>query len=553
MANIARSGGQLVVDSLIGHGINTAFGVPGESFLPVLDGFYERRGKIRFIICRHEAGAANMAEAVGKLTGAPGVCFVTRGPGATHASIGVHTAFQDSTPMILFVGQVGGDFAGREAFQEVDYAQMFGPLAKWAAQIDRAERVPEFISRAFHTATSGRPGPVVLALPEDMLTDTADVADVPHYQKVQANPSAGDVAKIRGLLEKAERPFLMIGGSCWDESAYGDVRRFAEANDLPVGCAFRYQDHFDNTHPNYAGDIGIGVSPKLAQRVKDADLLLVIGARLGEMTTSAYTMVESPVPKQKLVHVYPGAEELGRVHRGEWQVNSASGPMLAALAAMPPVQARWKAWTQAARADYEAWTARRENPGRVQMCDVIAALESRVKPDAIYCNGAGNYTAWVHRFHRHRLPHTQLAPTSGAMGYGVPAAVAAKILYPGREVIAFAGDGCFLMSGQELATAVQYKANVVFIVVNNGMYGTIRMHQEKHYPGRVSGTDLQNPDFAAYARAFGAHGELVEDTAQFAPALERCFTAGKPALIEIRLDPQAITPNTTLDAIRNRK
>ena len=548
-----RSGGLLVVDALIGHGVDLAFGVPGESYLPVLDGFHERQDAIRFIICRHEAGAANMAEAAGKLTGTPGVCFVTRGPGATHASIGVHTAFQDSTPMILFIGQVGGDFVGREAFQEVDYVRMFGPLAKWVAQIDRAERVPEFISRAFHTATSGRPGPVVLALPEDMLTATATVADVPRYQVVQAHPSKEDVARIRVLLEKAERPLLVVGGSCWDESAYGDVRRFAEANALPVGCAFRYQDHFDNAHPNYAGDIGIGVNPKLAQRVKDADLLLVIGARLGEMTTGGYTLVESPVPKQKLVHVHPGAEELGRVHRGELMVNAASAPMLAALAAMPAVQPRWKAWTESARADYETWTARRENPGRVQMWDVVAALEARVKPDAIYTNGAGNYTAWVHRFHRHRLPHTQLAPTSGAMGYGVPAAIAAKIQHPSREEISFAGDGCFLMNGQELATAVQYGANVVFIVVNNGMYGTIRMHQEKHYPGRVSGTDLVNPDFAAYARAFGAHGELVEDTAQFAPALERAFSAGKPALIEIRLDPQAITPNTTLDAIRNKK
>ena len=548
-----RSGGLLVVDALIGHGVDLAFGVPGESYLPVLDGFHERQDAIRFIICRHEAGAANMAEAAGKLTGTPGVCFVTRGPGATHASIGVHTAFQDSTPMILFIGQVGGDFAGREAFQEVDYVRMFGPLAKWVAQIDRAERVPEFISRAFHTATSGRPGPVVLALPEDMLTATAELADVPRYQLVQAHPSKEDVARIRALLEKAERPLLVVGGSCWDESAYGDLRRFAEANALPVGCAFRYQDHFDNAHPNYAGDIGIGVNPKLAQRVKDADLLLVIGARLGEMTTGGYTLVESPVPKQKLVHVHPGAEELGRVHRGELMVNAASAPMLAALAAMPAVQPRWKAWTESARADYEAWTARRENPGRVQMWDVVAALEARVKPDAIYTNGAGNYTAWVHRFHRHRLPHTQLAPTSGAMGYGVPAAIAAKILHPAREVISFAGDGCFLMNGQELATAVQYGANVVFIVVNNGMYGTIRMHQEKHYPGRVSGTDLVNPDFVAYARAFGAHGELVEDTAQFAPALERALGAGRPALIEIRLDPQAITPNTTLDAIRNKK
>jgi len=553
MASKARSGGQIVVDALVGHGVETAFGVPGESFLPVLDGFHERRNKIRFIICRHEAGAANMAEATGKLTGAPGVCFVTRGPGATHAAIGVHTAFQDSTPMILFIGQVGGDFIGREAFQEVDYARMFAPLAKWAAQVDRAERLPEFISRAFHAATSGRPGPVVLALPEDMLGASATVADVPHYQVVQAHPSPGDVAKIRGLLEQAQRPLLVVGGSCWDESAYADLRRFAEANALPVGCAFRFQDHFDNAHANYAGDVGIGINPKLAARVKEADLLLAIGARLGEMTTGGYTLVESPVPKQKLVHVYPGAEELGRVHRGELMVNAASGPMLAALAAMPAVAPRWKAWTQAARADYEAWTAPRANPGRVQMCEVMAALEARVKPDAIYCNGAGNYTAWVHRFHRHRLPHTQLAPTSGAMGYGVPAAVAAKIRFPGREVIAFAGDGCFLMSAQELATAVQYRANVVFIVVNNGMYGTIRMHQERHYPGRVSGTDLVNPDFAAFARAFGAHGELVEDTAQFAPALERCLAAGKPALIEIRLDPQAITPNTTLDAIRNKQ
>jgi acetolactate synthase-1/2/3 large subunit len=551
----SRTGGQLLVDALKVHGVDTAFCVPGESYLAVLDALYDAREAIKLIVCRQEGGAANMAEAYGKLTGRPGICMVTRAPGATNASIGVHTAFQDSTPMILLIGQVGTDFVEREAFQEVDYRRMYGQMAKWVASIDRAERVPEYLSHAFHCAMSGRKGPVVLALPEDMLTQTAVAADTDPYQEVVAHPGAGDIAKLRAMLAAAERPLVILGGTGWNAKACADLRSFIEANGLPAGCAFRFQDLFDNTHANYAGDIGIGVNPKLAQRVKDADLLLVIGARLGEMTTSGYTLLSVPRPAQKLVHVHAGAEELGRVYQGDVLINSGMPQIAAALAAMAPVESRaWRDWTAAARADYLEWTSRRVTPGRLQLWDVIDVMKRRLPEDAILTNGAGNYSAWLHRFYPHRVFRTQLAPTSGAMGYGVPAAVAAKIVQPQRTVVSWNGDGCFLMCGQELATAAQYGANAIFIVVNNGMYGTIRMHQEREYPARVHGTALANPDFVQLARAYGAHGELVEETAQFAAAFERALaaTAERPALIELRIDPQAINANTTLDALREQ-
>jgi acetolactate synthase-1/2/3 large subunit len=551
----SRTGGQLLVDALKVHGVDTAFCVPGESYLAVLDALYDARAAIKLIVCRQEGGAANMAEAYGKLTGRPGVCMVTRGPGATNASIGVHTAFQDSTPMILLIGQVGTDFVEREAFQEMDFRRMYGQMAKWVASIDRAERVPEYLSHAFHCAMSGRKGPVVLALPEDMLAQTAIAADTDPYQEVAAHPGAGDIARLRALLGAAERPLAILGGSGWNAQACADLRRFIEANGLPAGCAFRFQDLFDNTHAQYAGDIGIGVNPKLAQRVKDADLLLVIGARLGEMTTSGYTLLAVPRPAQKLVHVHAGAEELGRVYQGDVLINSGMPQIAAALAAMAPVDAgAWRDWTAAARADYLAWTARRVTPGRLQLWDVLDLLRRRLPEDAILTNGAGNYSAWLHRFYPHRVFRTQLAPTSGAMGYGVPAAVAAKIVQPQRTVVSWNGDGCFLMCGQELATAAQYGANAIFFVVNNGMYGTIRMHQEREYPARVHGTALANPDFVQLARAYGAHGELVEETDQFAAAFERALaaTAERPALIELRIDPQAINANTTLDALREQ-
>ena len=546
----ARAGGRILVDQLVVHGADCAFTVPGESFLPVLDAFHDVQDKVKLVVCRQEAGAANMAEAYGKLTGRPGLCFVTRGPGATQASVGVHTAFQDSSPMILFIGDVGSDFRDREAFQEVDFAAMFAPLAKWAARIDDAARIPEYVARAFQVATSGRRGPVVLALPEDMLSKEAKVDDARRYSPVEAHPGPGDMQKLQKLLAGAKRPFVILGGSAWTREACNDMQRFAEANELPVGCAFRFQDLFDNNHPNYVGDVGIGINPVLAERVKMADVLLVVGARLGEMTTSGYTLLDSPVPRQKLVHVSPAAEELGRVFQPELGIVSAPVPFARALAALPKVEApAWKGAAAEARADFEAWTARREIPGKVQMWDVVDYLNKHA-PDAIYTNGAGNFATWLHRFHRYPSFRSQLGPTSGAMGYGVPAAIAAKIARPERTVVCFSGDGDFLMCGQELATAIQYDVAVVIVIVNNGMYGTIRMHQEKHYPGRVVGTDLRNPHFAAYARAFGAVGEIVEETAQFGPAFERIVASGKPGIIDIHLDPQAITPNTTLDKLR---
>jgi acetolactate synthase I/II/III large subunit len=546
-----RTGGQILVDQLITHGADLAFCVPGESYLPVLDALYGARDKIRLITCRHESGAANMAEAYGKLTGAPGICLVTRGPGATNASIGVHTAFQDSTPMILFIGQVGSDFMEREAFQEIDYRRMFGPMSKWVAQIDRTDRIPEFIARAYQVATSGRMGPVVLALPEDMLSASAEVMDARRWRRIESAPSPPALEKLSDMLGGAQRPFLLVGGSGWDKASCDDLRLFVDTQKIAVGCEFRSQDLFDNTHPHYAGDVGIGVNPKLAERIKASDLLLVLGARLGEITTSGYGLITAPVPAQQLVHIHPGAEELGRVYHADLMINATIPAMTHALAALPRV-ARGEAEANAAEAnaDYRAWQERKEVPGDVQMWDVIQLLDEALPADAIVTNGAGNYTTWVHRFHRYRGFRTQLAPASGAMGYGFPAAIGAKALYPDRKVIAFAGDGCFLMTGQELATAVQYELKLLVIVVNNGMYGTIRMHQEREYPGRVHGTSLVNPDFAAYARSFGAHGEIVSSTKEFAPALERAFNAGKPALIEIRIDPEAITPNATLSAIR---
>ena len=551
MTLVSREGGKILVDQLIVHGVDHAFSVPGESFLPVLDAFFDVKEKLKLVVCRHEAGAANMAEAYGKLTNRPGVCFVTRGPGATQAAIGVHTAFQDSTPMILFVGDVGSDFRDREAFQEVDFAAMFGPLAKWAARIDAVDRIPEYVARAFQTATSGRRGPVVLALPEDMLSARAAVADARPYAPAQSHPGRENMERFQHLLASAKSPLVIAGGPGWTRESCNDLQRFVEANDLPCACAWRYQDLFDNRHPNYAGDVGIGVNPVLAERVRRADLLIVIGARLGEMTTSGYTLLESPVPRQKLVHVHPGAEELGRVYQPELAILSDMAPFVRSCAAMAPIAERpWKGSVAEARADFLAWSKRREIPGRLQMWDVVDWIDKHVPEDTIFCNGAGNFATWLHRFHKYTGWRTQLAPTSGAMGYGVPAAIAAKITRPERTVVCFAGDGDFLMSGQELATAVQYGAAAIFVVVNNSMYGTIRMHQEKHYPGRVIGTDLVNPHFAAFARSFGAVGEIVEETAQFGPAFERCVASHKPAVIEVRIDPQAITPNTTLDAIR---
>ncbi len=547
----ARTGGQLLVDALKVHGVDHVFGVPGESYLAALDAFHDATEKIRFVICRQEGGAAYMAEAYGKLTGRPGICFATRGPGATNASLGIHTAYQDSTPVILFIGQVGNDFVEREAFQEIDFRRMYGQMAKWVAQIDRAARVPEYVHRAFHTAVSGRPGPVVLALPEDMLTETAAVADTGRYQRVAAHPGEADLQKLRAMLAQAQRPFVLLGGSDWTAQACADFRAFAEANDLPVGTAFRRQDLYDNRLPNFAGDVGIGINPKLAERVKACDLLIAIGARMDEMTTAGYSLIGAPRPKSKFVHVHPGAEVLGRVYEAELLIQSGMPEFAQALRKLAPVESRpWRDATKSARAEYEAWLRPEPAPGALHPGEVIAFLRKRLPPETIITNGAGNFAGWIHRYYPYPGFRTELAPTSGSMGYGVPSAVAAKLVHPDRPVISFSGDGDFLMCGQELATAAQYDLKIVFIVMNNGMYGTIRMHQERDYPGRVSGTELKNPDFAALARAYGLQGEIVERTADFEPAFERAMKAKTASLIEMRIDPEAITTRTTLSAIR---
>ncbi len=545
-----RSGARVLVDALVQNGVDAAYCVPGESYLHVLDALADTP-QIRLVVCRQEGGAANMADADGKLTGRPGIAFVTRGPGATNASIGVHTAMQDSTPLILFVGQVARAHLGREAFQEIDLPRMFGGLAKWAAQIESPARIPEMVERAFATALSGRQGPVVLALPEDVLSERSAVAGVPAALEAQASPGAGELRALRELLAAAQRPLLILGGSGWDAEACAAVRAFANANALPVACSFRRQDLFDNRDPHYAGDAGVGINPALAARIKRADLILALGARLGEMPTSGYTLLESPRPKQSLVHVYPDPNELGRVYRPDLAIASGVSNFARALRSFAPIEnPPWKDWTAQARADYEANVVPIPASGALNLSEVVAYLSERLPADTILCNGAGNYSGWVHRFFTFKQPRTQLAPTSGAMGYGVPAAIAAKLRYPERTVLAFAGDGCFLMNGQELATAVQYGAAIVVIVVNNGMYGTIRMHQERHFPGRVFATDLVNPDFAALAAAYGAYGELVERTEDFAAAFERASAAGRPALLELRVDPEAISTRTTISALR---
>jgi acetolactate synthase-1/2/3 large subunit len=545
-----RTGAQILVDQLKIHGADTVFCVPGESYLAVLDALYDANA-IRLVTCRQEGGAAMMADAYGKLTGRPGLCMVTRGPGASNASAGLHVAMQDSTPLILFIGQVARDTLDREAFQEVDYRRMLGQFAKWVTQIDDPRRIPEFLSRAYYTATSGRPGPVVLALPEDMLTEHADVADAQPWAQVETWPGAAPMAKLRELLARAQRPFLLLGGSAWDAEAVAQVEAFAAANALPVGCGFRRQDRFDNAHPCYAGDVGIGVNPKLAQRIAQSDLLIALGPRLGEMTTGGYSLLAIPAPKQPLVHIHPDPEELGRVYQPVLAINASPRAFARSLASLPPLaNPPWAAATRAAHEDYLAWRKPPRSPGAIQMGEIMLWLDEQLPPDAIVTNGAGNFATWVHRFYRYRRFGTQLAPTSGSMGYGFPAAVAAKIAHPERTVVCVAGDGDFLMTGQELATAAHLRLGVIVLLLNNGMYGTIRMHQERHYPGRVIGTDLYNPDFAALARAYGAYGEVVERTEDFAAAFARARAAGGPAILELRIDPEALTIRQSLSEIR---
>ena len=546
-----RSGGQILADGLKKQGVDTVFGVPGESYLALLDGLYETRDSIRFIICRQEGGAANMAEAFGKLTGRPGVCVVTRGPGASNASIGVHTAFQDSTPMVLLVGQVSRDARDRGAFQEVDHRVFFSELSKWSAEIQDPARIPEYLNRAFHLAVSGRPGPVVLALPEDMLREEASVEDAPPAVTVHPAPTGEEIQMLREMLLEAKRPLLILGGGGWTAEACSKMTEFAEASSIPVAVSFRCQDRMDNDHPCYVGDLGIGPNPKLHELVRDSDLLIVAGARMGEMTSGGYRLLEIPVTKQKLIHIHPGTDELGRVYRGSLLINASMPRFAEALGKIEPVSSLvWAERTLRARESYEAFQEPPEVPGDLNLARVIVHMREVLPKDALITNGAGTYSAWGHRFYRfHGFP-SQLGPTSGAMGYGFPASLAAKLVFPEREAVCLAGDGCFQMNGQEMATAVQYGLNIIVLVVNNGMYGTIRMHQEKNYPGRVYGTELKNPDFVALARAYGAYGERVERTGDFPDAFEKARSENRPALLELVVDPEALTPNTTLSEFR---
>jgi acetolactate synthase-1/2/3 large subunit len=550
--------GHLLVECLAEQGVTHAFGVPGESFLAVLDGFYAYRDRIRFITARHEGGACFMAEATGKLTGRPGVCFVTRGPGATNAAIGVHTAFQDSTPLVLFVGDVGRDFRDREAFQEIDFRTLFGPttggMAKRVERIDAPERLPEYIARAFATAMNGRPGPVVLVLPEDMLTQVVDSRPVRRIEAVAASIPAEDLDQVQQMLTAATRPLVIAGGPGWTPASAQALQRFAQKWSLPVANDFRCQDVFDNHHPLYAGDAGIAINPQLARRIRESDLILALGPRLGEMTTSGYSLLDVTAPRQKLIHIQPGAEELNRVYPADIAVLATVGSAVTALEALaPPADCRWREWAQAAHQDYLANFERHPLPGPVDMHRILALISQHLPEDAVLTNGAGNFATWLHRYHRyHGLAKgfkTQLAPASGAMGYGVPAAVAASLV-TGRTAFTLAGDGDFMMNGQELATAAQYGGKTIVVIVNNGMLGTIRMHQEREFPTRDSATRLVNPDFVTLAHSYGYAGVRVAKTEDFEPALRDAIARPEGTVIELIVDPEALTTRTTLSAIR---
>ena len=545
-----RSAAEVLVDQLIVHGVEHAFCVPGESYLAVLDAFHDR--KLNITVCRQEAGAAMMAEAVGKATGRPGICFVTRGPGATNAAHGVHIAQQDSSPMILFVGQVARGMRGREAFQEIDFRAVFGSMAKWVTEIDDPERIPEIISHAFYAATSGRPGPVVIAIPEDMQREMIAIDDAPPCEPVEIWPGLTDMVKLQKMLWAAERPMVLLGGSRWSEAACASVMRFAERFEIPVATSFRRFHLFDALHESYAGDLGIGVNPKLLARIKAADVIVNIGGRLGEVPSQSYKLFEIPGPKQTFVHVHPGVEELGKVYRPHLAINAAPTAFAAALEGLqPPNEIKWRAETKIAHDDYMAWSEiATEVPGAVNPGKVAVWLRENLARGSVICHRARNFSTWLHRFYRVRDFATQFGPVSGSMGYGVPAAIALKRLDPNRTVVALAGDGDFLMNGQEFATAVQYDLPIIVIISDNGIYGTIRMHHERDYPGRVSGTDLRNPDFAMYARAFGGFGVLVEKTEDFAEAFRAAEKSGKPSIIHMKIDPDAITPTTTLTKLR---
>lgn len=552
-------GGHLLIKCLIKNGANMVFGVPGESFLAALDGMHQYSKQLEFVACRHEGGAAFMAEAAGKLTSKPGICFVTRGPGATNASIGVHTAFQDSTPMILFVGQVSRKVAEREAFQEIDYRRMFGQMAKWVAQIDCAERIPEYVNRAFQVATAGRQGPVVLALPEDMLMEEIDKISLKGYEQVFAAPAPEKIIEMVKLLSKAQTPLILAGGGGWDPTASEALEKFSERWGIPVACAYRSQDVFDNNHPNYVGEVGSTLSPQLRRRFMEADVIMAVGVRLGESTTRDYTIIKPPRPKQKLIHIHPGAEELGGVYQADVLIQSSLREFGRALAGLDKSNFSIdQRWSDGARADYlehsKPSTQLVDGPN---MGQIVQQLQKNLPNDTIYCSGAGNYSGWFIRFLKYRGlrygGRTQLAPSSGAMGYGVPSAVAAKLLEPNRFVVSISGDGCFLMNSQEIATAVQYELPILFIVINNGLYGTIRMHQEIYFSGRNTGTEIKNPRFSVLAESYGLDGYVVTETEQFLPILKRALQKEKSSLIEIQINPNLINTNTTLSEIKKNK
>lgn len=546
-----RHGGQILVDQLKAHGVRRVFSVPGESFLAALDALHG--SGIENVVCRHEGGAAMMAEATAKLTGQPGVLFVTRGPGATNAAAGLHVARQDSTPMVAFVGQIARGHRDREAFQEVEFRAFFGPLVKWVAEVDATERLPEYIARAFAVAISGRPGPVVLSLPEDMLSAVAEARDVAPVVTLDPEPTAAQVQAVTQALAGATRPLVVVGGPHWSAQAAADLARFVDAWELPVAVSFRRQDRLDNDHPCYVGDLAVGMNPRLGKRLQEADMVLALGTRMGDIATGGYELMDPARPGPRLIHVHADAGELGRVFRPDPGIALPAPVMVAALAATAPAARPWGDWTRAARADYEAWQRPVETPGAVKLEGVIAWLAANLPQDAIVTNGAGNYAAFLHRYHRFRRYPTQLAPTSGSMGYGFPAAVAASLEHPERTVVCLAGDGCFQMTLNEMSTAVQHGATPIVIVANNGRYGTIRMHQERHFPGRVSGTDLANPDFAALARAYGGHGAVVKDGADFPDAFAAARASGTLAVIELRLDPQMLTTSQTVDQVRGSR
>ncbi|WP_020202438.1 thiamine pyrophosphate-binding protein [Cupriavidus sp. WS] len=550
-----RNGGQILVEQLRIQGVRRVFLVPGESYLPCIDALYDHQDAIQPIVCRQESGAGYMAEAYGKLTGEPGICFVTRGPGATNASIAVHTAHQDSTPMILFVGQVGNDFSEREAFQEIDYRRMFGQMAKWVAQIDRTERIPEFIARAFAVATSGRPGPVVLALPEDTLWGKAVVADMPRYQRAHGAPTPEALGALAGLLERAERPFMLVGGSGWSASAQRRLEAFAERFALPVGVAWRRLECFDNHHPNYVGHVGWGMGEALRERIREADLLIAVGTRMGEATTEGYTLVESPLPRQKLVHVYPDANELGRVFQPALPVVADVNAFAAALDGLSPArEPAWAARTRAARQELLAAQEPKAAPGSLNLNRAACHVRDVLPEDACLTVGAGNYALFPHAYYRFKGVGTSLAPTVGSMGYGLPAAISAKLENPERTVVCYAGDGCFQMNLQELGVAMQYRLGIVILVFNNGIWGTIRSHQEREFPGRTIALGFDNPEFTELIRAYRGYGEVVDNDAAFGPAFARARAFADreklPALLELRYDADGIAPGVTLTEIR---